>query len=255
MKERLKNKLRSKVKYSANPVFRCVWAFLHVAKSVLRVIFIPAVRSQWIMETFQKDRVQQTTQRTWANRYPEIFAACRDFFAKQNKKNIRILSYVCCTGEEVVTLREYFPDAVIVGAELNRDSLRICRKRKCDSNIHFIYSKPENIRKYGPYDAVFCMAVLERLPMEVIRKHITDLKDMYPFEKYNAHLHEIDTYVKDGGLLIAHNTHYDIMDTDLASGYSALGSHGFTGMIFDRDSKLKKDNEFQQSIFIKKTSC
>ncbi len=224
---------------------------LHPIKVVVKLLIKPEFRAQWMMEKMNKDRVQQTTQRTWEDRYPEIFSACRDYFAEQNKEDIRILSYGCCTGEEVVTLRRYFPNAVIIGAELNKHSLSVCRKRKCDDNIHFIYSKPDIIKQYGPFDAVFCMAVLERLPMIVLKEHITDMSEMYPFEKFDTQIHEIDSYVKAGGLLIVHNTHYDIMDTNLASKYTPYGVHGFKNMIFGRDSKLKKDNEFQQSMFIK----
>ena len=225
--------------------------FKHRTKVAVDLVAKRDFRAQWMMERMNKDRVQQTTQLTWEDRYPEIFSACRDYFANQNKEDIRILSYGCCTGEEVVTLRRYFPNAVIVGAELNKHSLSVCRKRMCDDNIHFIYSKPDIIKQYGPFDAVFCMAVLERLPMMVLKEHITDMSEMYPFEKFDKQIHEIDSYVKEGGLLIAHYTHYDIMDTDLDSKYTPYGVHGFENMIFGRDSKLKKDNEFQQSVFIK----
>ena len=244
--------IRKKFKESKNPVVRLVWKLLHKAKTMLKLLTDRSFRAQWSMEKFNKDRVQQTTQLTWENRYPEIFAACREYFAGLGKEDIKILSYGCCTGEEVVTLRQYFPKAVIVGAELNKNSLRVCKKRKCDDRIRFIYSKPELIQENGPFDAVFCMAVLERLPMVVLEKHITDLSELYPFDKYVKQIHEIDSYVKKDGLLISHFTHYDIMDTDLSSRYIPYGVNGFEGMVFGTDSKLKKDNEFQQSIFIKK---
>lgn len=239
---------------SINPLVRIFGRILHKLKTLFKVTFSSSFRAQWTMEKFKKDRVQQTTQMTWENRYPDIFLACQNFFSGIKKEDIKILSYGCCTGEEVITLRRYFPKAVIVGAELNKNSLKICRKRDCDSNIHFIYSTPKSIQKYGPYDAVFCMAVLERLPMVVKEKNITDLKKMYPFDKFEKQIHEIDTYVKEEGLLIAHFTHYDLMDTDIKDRYSALGVHGFTGTVFGKDSKIKKKEGFQQSIFIKQKS-
>ncbi len=242
--------LKNKMKHSSNPVIRFTYKTLKKSKTGMRLAVNSSFRGQWYMEHFNKDRVQQTTQLTWEDRYPDVFSACKTYFSEHQKENIKILSYGCCTGEEVVTLRRYFPNAVIVGAELNKNSLKICRRRKCDENIHFIYSRPENIKKYGPYDAVFCMAVLERLPMLVERENITDLKDMYPFEKYNLQIHEINEYVKKDGLLISHFTHYDIMDTDLKDKYVAYGRNGFMGFVFGPDSKLKNKG-FQQSIFIK----
>lgn len=224
---------------------------LHLSKRCLDLITDSEYRSQKTMEILHKERVQQTTQYTLEDRYPEIFSACKDYLSNQNKESIRILSFGCCTGEEVVTLRKYFPHATIVGAELNRHSLKVCKSRECDKDIHFVYSKPENIQEFGPYDAVFCMAVLERLPHKVINEHITDLKALYPFDKFDKQIHEIDTYVKDNGLLIVHFTHYDLYDTDLAEKYSHYGTHGFIGVLFNKDSKLKKFREFHQSIFIK----
>ena len=50
--------------------------------------------------------------RTALNRYPEIFAAA----AAAAPDARRILSFGCATGEECVTLADYFPAAEIVGA-------------------------------------------------------------------------------------------------------------------------------------------
>lgn len=48
---------------------------------------------------------------TAANRYPEIFAAA----AAAAPDARRILSFGCSTGEECVSLAEYFPKAEIIG--------------------------------------------------------------------------------------------------------------------------------------------
>lgn len=112
-------------------------------------------RSVVLMQIYHPNRVQQTTQMTWYNRYPEVFQVCKGYFDEKDRKDIQILSYGCCTGEEVVTLRNYFPEASIVGAEINQRSLEICRERKLDDKIKFILSSPKNIMEHGPYDAVF----------------------------------------------------------------------------------------------------
>ncbi|MEI4884199.1 class I SAM-dependent methyltransferase, partial [Klebsiella pneumoniae] len=77
---------------------------------------------------------------------------------------VRILSFGCSTGEEVLTLRRYFPHASIVGAELNRRSLTICERLNVDDRIQFTFSRHDLIARHGPFDAVFCMAVLQRGP-------------------------------------------------------------------------------------------
>jgi len=114
-----------------------------------------AFRSVVLMQLRHPNRVQQTTQVTWYNRYPEVFQTCKDYFEEKGKKDMRILSYGCCTGEEVVPLRNYFPEATIIGAEINQRSLEICRERKLDDKIKFVLSSQKNIMEHGPYDAVF----------------------------------------------------------------------------------------------------
>ena len=90
---------------------------------------------------------------------PTIFSACRDYF--DGKQDLKILSYGCSTGEEVLTLRQYFPNAHIIGADINKHSLAICRKLPVDEKITFIYSTPSEIQKYGPFRCNFlhgCLA-------------------------------------------------------------------------------------------------
>ena len=212
-------------------------------------------RSVVFMQIRHPNRVQQTTQRTWYNRYPEVFQTCKDYLDAMDRKdikNIKILSYGCCTGEEVVTLRDYFPEAVIVGAEINQRSLEICRERKLDDKIKFILSSPKNIMEHGPYDAVFCMAVLQRLPDYVAKKKISSLKKRYPFEKFEKQIEELDGYVKEDGLLIVHNTQYELMDTKVSEQYETYGECGHVSALFDKDSNVVSFEKFRKSVYRKK---
>ena len=52
------------------------------------------------------------------------------------RQDIKILSYGCSTGEEVLTLRNYFPNAHIIGAEINKHSLAKCRQLPVDEKIN-----------------------------------------------------------------------------------------------------------------------
>ena len=189
------------------------------------------------------------------NRYPEIFSACRDYF--DNKKDIKILSYGCSTGEEVLTLRNYFPNAQIIGAEINKHSLKKCREHPVDEKITFIYSTPHEIQKNGPFDAIFCMAVLQRQPHYVEAKGITSLKKIYPFEKFEQQIVELDKVIKPQGLLVVHFTQYSVGDTTVASKYKPLGHYNqsdYSSPVFDRNSNIVKKRSKQNSIFIKQFS-
>lgn len=116
-------------------------------------------RSLKYMQWFKGKEIHQSAPFTCMDRYPVIFTACRDYFI--GKQDLKILSFGCSTGEEVLTLRRYFPHARIVGAEINRHSLSLCKKLPVDEKIEFIYSSRREIQKHGKYDAIFCMAVLQ----------------------------------------------------------------------------------------------
>lgn len=209
-------------------------------------------RTIFYMKLFKSKRLQQTTPLTYMNRYPIIFSACADYF--KEKEDIKILSYGCSTGEEVLTLRKYFPKATIVGAEINKHSLETCRKLPVDDKITFIYSTPSEIQKHGNFDIVFCMAVLQRTPHQITEQGITSLKKIYPFEKFEHQIIELDEYVKPGGLLVVHFTQYSFIDTVVSPKYKALGDYNqddYKSSVFDKNSNLIKNPTSQKSIFIK----
>ncbi|WP_084362110.1 class I SAM-dependent methyltransferase [Robertmurraya korlensis] len=165
-----------------------------------------------------------------------------------------MLSYGCSTGEEVLTLRSYFPTAQIIGADINKRSLETCRKLPVDEKISFIYSTPSEIKKHGKFDVIFCMAVLQRNPHDVAAKGITNLSKIYPFEKFEKQIIELDNLLKPNGLLVVHFTQYSLLDTKLASTYQALGNHvqdDYLTPVFDRNSELIRNPIPQKSIFIK----
>ncbi|MGG7620247.1 hypothetical protein [Bacillus coreaensis] len=83
-------------------------------------------REIFFMQIFNGKNVHQTTSLTYMDRYPKIFTACQKYF--EGKEDIKILSYGCSTGEEVLTLRRYFPNAQIIGVDINKQSLVTCSK-------------------------------------------------------------------------------------------------------------------------------
>jgi hypothetical protein len=61
------------------------------------------------LAVFRPAAMFQAASVTRANRYPEIFAFVRSQLGEDF--NGRILSFGCSTGEELMTLRAYFPHA------------------------------------------------------------------------------------------------------------------------------------------------
>ncbi|MBD8071113.1 class I SAM-dependent methyltransferase [Bacillus sp. PS06] len=221
-------------------------------RTLVRIYKDKDYRAIVTMLFLNKKNVHQTNSLTFMDRYPTIFKACKDYF--NHKTDLKILSYGCSTGEEVLTLRKYFPTGHIIGAEINKNSLAICKKLNVDENITFIYSTPKEIEKYGTFDAIFCMAVLQRKPHYIASKGITNLKKIYPFEKFEEQIIELDKLIKPGGLLIVHYTQYTLKDTKVTHKYKALeinNQKDYLSPVFDKYSNLIKDPIPQHSIFIK----
>jgi SAM-dependent methyltransferase len=243
-------------KSSKNPITRVCVSALYVlwngGRNVKRFFVDIEFRSILLLQIFNSDNVHQTTPLTYMNRYPKIFSACKDYF--DDKKDLKILSFGCSTGEEVLTLRQYFPNAQIVGADINKRSIEVCKKHTVDDKIIFVHSSNGEIQKHGPFDAIFCMAVLQRKPHYIAKKGISSLKNIYPFAKFERQIVELDGLLKKQGLLVVHFTQYSLWDTSVASKYAALGNYSqsdYLSPVFDKDSNLVEKQLSQNSIFIK----
>ncbi len=240
---------KSKIGRLGATILSSVWKVVQISK---RICFDKDYRYLLFMYLLNRKNIHQTTPLTFMNRYPIIFSACQEYF--EGKEDLKILSYGCSTGEEVLTLRRYFPTAQIIGADINKRSLEACRKLTVDDKISFIYSTPSEIQKHGKFDAIFCMAVLQRKPHDVAAKGITNLNKIYPFEKFEKQISELDDLVKENGLLVIHFTQYSLLDTSVALKYEALGDYvqdDYSTPVFDRNGELRRNTNPQKSIFVK----
>jgi trans-aconitate methyltransferase len=147
---------------------------------------------------------------TAPDRYPEIFAAA----AAAAPDARRILSFGCSTGEECVSLAQYFPKAEIVGAEINVLSLLKAMKKRSD-RIRFVYSSDRILSRLGGFDVVFCMAVL-RAPKKQQPRQLSH------FELFEERALFLESLVRPGGLLVIHNSMYRFSDTAHRGSYERI---------------------------------
>ena len=209
-----------------------------IAAAGRRAVRDPSYRGQVIARLFRARDLHQTTPLTWRDRYPEIFSTVRTLLADHSTP--RLLSFGCSTGEEVLTLREYFPAAQIVGAEINEHSLAVCRSLKLDDRVRFVRSSSETLSQLAPFDAIFAMAVLQRTPERVESMGVRDLRQLYPFERFDSQVSEFDRWLQPGGLLVIHHTQYRFDDATIAGRYEPAGGRELAvvdGIKFDRASR------------------
>lgn len=253
---RLKNGLRAH-RDSPNPAVR--WSIRGITAAYSRLVGAvivandPERRSILLTKLLDGGRMHQGVGTTAMDRFPEIFAACRDFFG--GRSNLNLLSFGCSTGEEVMTLRQYFPTAFITGAEINRRSLGQCRKRTVDGRISFACSDRGTLLRRAPFDAIFCMAVLQRIPLKKVDGEFpASLKSIYPFERFDEQITEFDQLLKKGGLLVVHAKAYALHHASVSANYELLAKAPKPtpdGIKYDRDSRRTADSGGLGSIFIK----
>lgn len=136
---------------------------------------------------------------TRASRYPLTFLE-----AARLTKNlpVRILSYGCSVGHEVVALKEIFPPgSKVVGYDQNESALLEASKR--DPGGEYTLDFPT-----GPFDIVFCMSVLCVHPLNADRKALK-LKD------FEANVRAISNILAPGGLFVLFNSQYPLLQTEI----------------------------------------
>lgn len=94
---------------------------------------------------------------TIPGRYWTEFSALRDLCVLPH--SARILSFGCSSGDELFTIREFFPDASIVGCDVDPARVDIAKRRTSGWATVFV-ATPSAIRDTGPFDIVVANSVL-----------------------------------------------------------------------------------------------
>jgi SAM-dependent methyltransferase len=169
-------------------------------------------RSVMLLRWRNPGNLFQPFSETSLDRYPEVFRFARDQIGDSAAH--RILSFGCATGEEVFSLRRYFPLAYIRGLDINPRSIAQARKRLKsigDERIGFgVHASA--VDETVPYDAVFCMAVFRHggLGASGINRRCDHL---IRFEDFERTVDEIARCIKPRGLLFIANSNFRFSDT------------------------------------------
>lgn len=217
----------------------------------VRLLFSPKHRSLLLLKHSKRDDAHQISNYTEYDRYPDLFSAAKELI--EGRENLKILSYGCSTGEEVFSLRQYFPEAQLVGVDINKTNIQVATRKNQDNGIIFSHDIEKSLATQGPFDIIFALAVLQRT--ENRKKTTLRSSNIYPFEKFNAKLTELDNYLKPNGLFIIDHADYRFEDANIFSHYLVSeGSHNTINQryLFDQENQRISQYVRYHRIFIKK---
>jgi hypothetical protein len=187
--------------------------------------------------------VHQRPNKTAFDRYPEIFRAAAVLAPAASL----ILSFGCSTGEECVSLANYFPNALIIGTDIN--FLNVIKARKYRSpRIRFVYALDSILNSFGGFDAVFCMAVLRTSKRK---------RKRYPFERFAERANYLESLVRPGGLLIIHNATYRFSDVGRRYTYETIAVDAAHDKVYlpDGITEVKPDGCIFRKIDFEAVNC
>jgi hypothetical protein len=154
---------------------------------------------------------------TVPDRYPQLFRFIRDQL--DGRPNLRLLSFGCAMGDEVFSLREYFPNAFIKGIDINAANITTCLRRhrtnSGDPALAFEANDSAAAEPAGSYDAIFCLAVFVRWRLKEDRAIVSCVPHLR-FAQFERAVTTLAAAVKPGGFLALRHSMFRFCDTAAA---------------------------------------
>lgn len=159
----------------------------------------------------------QPSYETRINRFPKIFERVKAMRPDAR----RILSFGCSSGEEAFTLAELFPNAEIVGVDIQQYLLHTARRNNKFPDRVFFH---DELGGTGQYDLVFCLMVL------------FCIQNPIPKEEFIKTLTLVDRHVNSDGILTIYTAEYNPMEVPaIESGYKRIKGWKHTHNINKKD--------------------
>jgi SAM-dependent methyltransferase len=192
---------------------------------------------------------------TLPDRYPWLF----EFASSQMgiKEGVRILSFGCSRGDEVFTLRRYFPAVAIKGIDINPHNIAVCRElaqRGMSTGITFATAATTEEELAESYDAIFCLGVLCLGDLTALGVQRCD--PFLKFRDFERMVTDFARCLKPDGLLLLHSANFRfcdaavsaVFDVVLEADAAQLGS----AVLFDRDNRLMPSAQYRPVAFRKR---
>jgi SAM-dependent methyltransferase len=163
--------------------------------------------------------VFQISGNTAEDRFPAVFGFVRHELA--DRPSLRLLSFGCSTGEEVFSLRRYFPLAAIDGIDINPYRIRTCRRRLLerggDAAVRFMVAGSTKRLTKSSYDAIFCLSVLRHGGLSEGRAARCD--HLIEFAAAERVVGDFARCLKPGGFLAIVNSNFRFADMAVAASF------------------------------------
>lgn len=187
---------------------------------------------------------------TWQDRYPDLFAELRDRLG--SAASVRLLSFGCSTGEEVASLRGYFPNAFIKGVDISPERIAMCRARLPKGEAERTQFEIGETGRSEPdesYDAVLAMAVFRH---GRLNDYAVQTNRVLDFDRFEREVTELARAVRPGGYLVLRHGNFRFADTAVAAGFETVGYADCITPLFDRSGARLPDQTQEASLFLKR---
>jgi 2-polyprenyl-3-methyl-5-hydroxy-6-metoxy-1,4-benzoquinol methylase len=189
---------------------------------------------------------------TLPDRYPWLFDVARRQL--QDIAAPDLLSFGCSRGDEVFTLRRYFPAATIRGIDIDPANIAACEARATEGDaLSFAVGATTAAEPDGRYDAIFCLAVLCHGDLTISGARRSD--PLLRFADFERVVTDLARCLKPGGLLFLHTTSFRFCDTQAAAGFvsvfEARPDQLAPDVLFDRDNRLMPGMRYRPVAFRK----
>src|SRR5262249_29605087 len=191
---------------------------------------------------------------TLPDRYPWLFRFAATHLG--SRPDLRILSFGCSWGDEVFSLRHYFPTAAIQGIDIDRGNISrsVARMRAAGSTgMTFSAAATTHEEPANFYDAIFCLAVLCLGDLTTSGAQRCD--PLLQFDKFEQLVTDFARCLKPGGLLLLHTTNFRFCDTQIARDFAVVleadPADLAPDVLFDRNNRLLQGERYRPVGFQK----